>query len=240
MARDFGIPDHEIEAMQPEVLDEVVYRLHKQARQILREHSIESTLQGALERQPEPEESLLKLDHPEEEYDPSLLRTLKEQAATIKRLEKRLDSVQGFQQERVQEWRGAQLDTFFESCNDEANFGKGSAQEMSADDRGYIRRVHVLNEAVRLAGPKATFKQQMSKLKQAYTNLYGGEAPPAPKPREESAEVREWREAGLARPTQRVGAPEPNGVRKAEKSVAAQLKDIGSDESGSVSHDDFL
>ena len=241
MALDFGMSDSEIAETPSEVLEEVVYRLHKQHRKILEDHQVRTPPAQTPPKpaeQPVPEED--DYGTLENDLDPTLFRLIKRQGDEIKQLRALVQEVHGTQREQHNESVASTIDRFFNEHADESLLGKGRGQNMKADDPHFIRRSAVVAEAVRLAGPNSNSRQQIAKLAQAYKNLYG--QTPKPTASKETDEVQRWREGGLARPTQRKEDEAP-GVRKATRSVAAKLSEMAqaaAEANGETEPSDFL
>ncbi len=255
MAKDLGLDDGEIESIPAERLDEIVYHLNKQALSQARTNSIERTLAGATERnivsqQPDPavpaaqptDEFDLGID--EAQYDPGLIKAIKamgqRQEAKIKELESQLKVVNERQVQRTNETTANRIDRAF--GKHAAHLGTAKGSELEEGSRDYQRRIAILTMVDRNKS-KASLE---AKIDQAVSALYGE---PAATPKKTQASAindeleargREWNAGALARPTQRQPTDMPNGSRKAEKSVAAALAEIGAAGDGEPGAEDFL
>jgi len=257
MAKDLGLDDGEINSIPADRIEDIVYHLNKQALAQARSHSIERTLAGATERnivnqQSDPVAPAAKpadefdLGIDEAQYDPGLIAAIKKmgksQDARIKELESQVSAVTQREVVRANETTADRIDRAF--SKHETHLGKGKGRELAEESRDYQRRIAILAMVDRDKG-KGSLE---SKIDHAVTNLYGAPAPAAPaKPAaaaddpELETRRRDWNNGGLARPTQRQPSDMPNGTRKAEKSVAAQLKEMGAvEESGEAGPEDFL
>ena len=254
MAKDLGLDDGEINSIPAERLDEIVYHLNKQALSQARTSSIERTLAGATERplasqQPDPAAAAVvpaddDLGLDEAQYDPGLLKAFKKlqdagqaSAKKIKELEGQLQQVTQRQAARANETMANRIDRAF--VKHKAHVGEGRGAELAEGSREYQRRIAILTMVDRDKG-KGSLE---AKIDKAVSDLYGeARRPPVtvlPDPLE--ARRQAWNDGTLARPTQRQPSDLPNGSRKAERSVAAALAEMGvAEESGEAGADDFL
>lgn len=254
MAQDLGFSRADIDGSSSDELDAAVYHANR-ALHVERERQYRETAQQAATAPrtgaaPPPSEDDLPWG---EIVDPTtqerraakdadiaepLVRVLRDQAKAIKELREQVAYLGQTEQRREVETTADRIDRFF-AGQDKATFGEGAGQEM-ADGPEYARRVAVLREAERLAGPKATKAQMLAKLNQASKNLFGTAAPAAPIPpsapppdrtREANGrftqEQERWIEAGVAKPTHRAGAEEPLGKQRAINKLTSLMNEAG-------------
>lgn len=242
MATDFGMSEDEIAASPPEVLDEVVLRLHQQQQKLFREHSISTSMERGRESQPkasgdvQPESreasaETSDLGFDTTDYDPHLIATLKKLTQDNADLRKRLDAVQGGLQASARASVTEQCDRAF--AKHDAFLGKGGWNEIGQDSAEMIRRKAVL-KLVDDMPQKGTLEARIDK---AVATLFGS----ATNTRPPTAAVTEeaWRQGGTARPTHRKSS-EPAGTKKAEKAVAEKLAEMNGIEREPESADEFL
>lgn len=265
-AADLGISQEEIESTPTDILGRTVRatnnQLLKQAREDARVQVRDQSDRRptATVSPPEPEESpLANFDFgtdeagvklTEKSYDQGIMKLFKEQASQIKNLQRQVAELSTREVQRENLTGAQKIDKYFASLND-PRFGTMGHEQLKSDSVEYRRRVAVLREAADLAGPKATQAEAFAKIGQAIQNIYGEPAPvsvnPAPSHRRNGAPARKdedlatWEAAGLARPTQRIREPEPKGVKKAERSVANRMRDLGQPTEEDDNYDnDFL
>jgi hypothetical protein len=200
----------------------------------------------------------------EADYAPGVAAVIKKSHALEKKvqdLEARLEALGSREQARERESAGDRIDRLFDSLGDEGakRFGKGTWRDFTEDSPEYQRRMAVL-----LLMDKDRRGSLEARFKRAHDTIYGGvvlpdgasakggkgaePTPPPTRPKrpdgtfksdsELNDDERAWMNGGLARPTQRKGAPEPTGTKKAEKAVEAALKEMHAD--GGTSLDEFL
>lgn len=255
MAQDFGIPQAEIDAATPEELDSAVYHLNKQYLAHLSDLRRNQPNQPAPQAPAAPPEDAIEWgEHKDDvtgevrkyadaDIHPSIVKVLKEQARQIRELKQHLGQINQRDEQREVESSAGAIDKFF---NDLASplFGQGSWQEM-ADTAEYDRRKAVVLKATELAGPNATRRQQLAKLKAAQERLYP-EVKPAreteqPKAAPEKArddlgrytpQQRRWIEAGVLKPTHRANGDEPKGLQRATNALREKMEAAGMDPAG--------
>jgi len=256
MAQDLGLSDQEIAETPPDMLDDVVYHMNRQAMKLAREHSTQALLQSPGDRTlaqqppksagqapPEPDEE--GFGALEEQLDPNLMGVIKRQAKEMKELKAMIGQLAQHEQVRQTESMAQQIDRAFEGLGEayQGILGKGRGIELQADSPHYARRLAVLAEVQRANTP-GTMEQQITK---AVKTLYGDRGPkqaaqPAgrqPAARRNGYSAEEWERGGLARPTQRAGAAEPPGDQKAMRTAAAFMREQGVLDEPELSPDAF-
>lgn len=261
MAADLGVPQAEIDQTPPDQLGRLVYHLNRQA-QLSRGTQLtpppgQLSPPTQLPRDPgtgrflpkgaEPPAAVAPEDDlglPEGEYDPALVKVLKEQRAEIRRLkglEQRIEHLSRREQKREVETVADRFDKKF--AEHEAVFGRGRGRELDGNSAEYQRRIAVLAQIDRDPRP-GSFEQKFDRACQL---LFGTLAPaPAPAPAAAPAadELRRRQEqydrGGLARPTHR--GQEPRGERKALQTAARVMREQGllSEEDDDELADSFL
>ena len=238
MATDLGMAAEEIASLSPDELDDEVYHRTREAAILARENRRADTIEARGAPAPAaspppaspaaPENIDLGLD--ESQYDPGLLKIMKDQAKELKRLQGELQHVRQREVACEQESTEEAIDRVFGElgASYEPVIGKGRGQELRADGAEFGRRIAIINEASRLAGPKATRNQVIAKIGAAAKSLFAGLAtapsPPTTPPVTPATEAtpaaileqrrQDWNGAGLAKPTNRE-PQEPKGEAKA-------------------------
>ena len=249
-AADFGLSEEETNEMSPGELSRFIAiaarNEKKENSQRARDEQGRFLPAGAQLPAQEPAPAVNQLDGLEDEIPaenyPKFHGILKAMAARIAQLENHVAGLGQREAIRENETRVQKIDRMFNELNAEALFGKGTRDELSEDNpEAMDRRVAVLDMVGRMK--EGTFEQ---KFKKACKTLYpsvSAAIPPSPNstqtaPKQTTKTGRftedQWNAAGLPRPTQRSGAPEPKGVSKAEKSVAKMLSDNGIASNGAV------
>jgi len=220
IAVDLGFSDEEIDGSTPEVLEAMV---HERQRAILYREN----------RQPD---SPVQTPPPvidwgkdedgkpmaEADIHPGVANAMKEMARQIADLRNLLHQSN---QARVNETVDQQVERFFTEAND-ARYGKGPVSHTSQE---YQRRMTIIQEAIRLAGPKADIKQRLAKLSEAKSNiesLWGTPAPTPPAPNTQTPEQKRWANAGLAMPTNRNVPAKQKSVALAKEMFAEGVKGL--------------
>ncbi len=223
MARDMGLSEEEIDQAPPEELGRVVYHLNRQAltgaMQRAQMADLERGKPKAEPASPAAEPPADDLGLNEAEYDPGLLKVIKQQQAKIKEMEAALKEVKTFQQDRVRESVESRWDRALQKH--EAIVGKGPSRNLSRDSPEIIKRRAVWQMVEGMAQKPGTVEEKIDRAVQA---LFGS-SPPASEPSQESREQQLWREGGLALPTHRQPLAEGQGVGAARKAVAAYMKE---------------
>ncbi len=223
MATDMGMTQAEIDELNPDALEAVVEQEYRRARA---ESAAQRTQKGVLDAvepgdsPPEvppakPEEIDLGID--ESQWDPTIVGLFKSQAQKIASLEARLNAVQGHQQAQVNASLTERADAVF---GQHELLGKGKYHELTPDSPEMQRR-NAVAMLVRADKSRLSLEQKLTK---AIETLFPGAAAPTA-PTKASPTPEEWAEAGLARPTQRNGSPEPKGPKRAKQAVAAILRE---------------
>lgn len=246
LAKDLGMSDEDISQTDPDTLGETVYHLNAQRSNWSRDNQTQRYV-GASEPTPAPAPAApapggnittspddgLGID--ESQYDSALMGVLKSQSKRIRQLEQYLGQVAGHIQAQAMEEQYSQVDLGFHDLGDtyQKLFGQGRGRDMSQGDRNMDRRMAVVN-SLRANPPK----KQMSirdAVKARATELFGdllGSDSTRPTPEVTPAVPEDdfptqWRNGGLAKPTERSGSPEPRGVVRAARAVAAKLREKG-------------
>ena len=217
MAADLGISSEDISAQSPEQLEELVYHLNRQQldmyRQFQRPETPAATPQAAAA------DDDLGLD--ETQYDEGLVKALKAGRKQVAELKAQLKTVLERDQAREAETTDQILDRVFEQIDD-TRFGAGPMRGLAAGSDERQRRQAIVNQANQ--SKQGTLEQR---AQAAYKLIYGEKPAPAKAAPILDERRKEWNAAGLARPTQRSGSPEPKGVKKAVDTVARIMKEHG-------------
>jgi hypothetical protein len=215
-ARDLGLADEDVAGMSSDQLDDTLYLMERQARQMSRRSPEEIVTERSVERTPEPEpEADLGLD---EDVDPRIAAALKKLHKENADLKKHIASRDQQQQQTVAQRAIATADRFFNE--NQAVYGKGTAHDMVPGSK-FAKKRNAIYQAAVDDGTAGSFHE---KLQRAHADMFGETkpaeevVPPAIQQRLDKR-TEEWSEAGLARPTARKGAPEPNGPKKAAKTL---------------------
>lgn len=223
MARDMGIPEDEIASTPTEQLDDTVYHLFRQRREMANRNQRTDPDAPATPAHQEPAEDHLDLPGAED-FDPRLTGFLKRQAAELKSLKAQLADTAQREQGRAQESMGDRIDRYFDEEKDEGRFGKGGRRSLTADSPEFLRRMAVLQ-----AMDKMREGTEAQRFKKAMTLIYGSSKASSSKDPEDELEKRkrDWEEGAVAQPTHRNGAAEPKGVKRAVKTAAAFMRENG-------------
>lgn len=233
MAKDFGMSDEEIEAMDPESLAISVKNMNKMAK-LVGQQKTERTLPTE-----EPAEDEIKLDFgkdedgPIEEKDinPGIVNLFKSQAKKIADLEKLVNGMAGHLRGQVARTNDQKMDAIF--TKSPKLFGTTAREQTDPNSPEYSRRMFALSEAARIAGKNATVQQILAALPKVVENI-SGIAPEEPSPKSNGhSRIPEdkWKEGVLAAPTQRE-SHEPKGTPRAIKAVAKRSREMGLDWEG--------
>jgi hypothetical protein len=251
MAEQFGIPQAEIDATEPEALDEALVLLQRQMlddrqRLIAQPGRVQTNEPAPTETPPATPAKPAGFDlgmTPEEEADlhPGIARMFKTLAAKITELESlkgTVGTIQQREQRREHESFQQRCDAAF--AKHEAILGKGSYAELNPNGPELRRRQAVLDTAQR-DNPKLPFEARVQRAVEA---LFGAQpvaspAPAAPvqQPTSEQLLTRDaqgritgrispeqWNAAATARPSHRETPAKPPGKERATEFVAEQLK----------------
>jgi len=218
-ARQVGLTDDDLEDASPEDI-----RLAIQLRQ-----------QEAVERA---KTAKVKAEEPEEEFDwgeiedddnpgktrkiredevaPGIVKNIKAQAARTRKIEAALAEVSRSAQSSEQAKTYARIDAVFAGLKNPL-FGSGPVDALTPGGPEHARRNMVLNAALRMPSAKADLEACIREAAKVFA------IPTAAAPKAETEAEREWKDAGLARPTSRKPVAEPKGTKAAEKAVAKKL-----------------
>ncbi len=247
MAADFGIPQAEIEATEPEALEEALVVLN---RQLLQERQ---TFQKTLTERANPAEPLVApQDRPvapagfdlgltkeqEERFDPEYLGVIKKMAEEINALKQLVPQVQSMAQREQRR----EHESFRERCDNafskyETILGKGSYSELNPAGPELRRRQAVLDTAAR-DQTKVPFERKIAAAVEA---LFGQQAlpvaaaPAAPvAPEQPAVRARDdmtgrytkdqWNASSTARPSHRETPGLPPGKERATAALADEMK----------------
>lgn len=231
MARDYGIAESLIDSMSTEDLaDEVnverlkAHSVSRDSRHLSPEdrQSPEGE-QSPPTKNPETDDSLGLDEETRASIHEPILKLLQNQAREIRELKASLGAITQAEAARANESAVETADRIF--AEDEQIFGKGKRSELKDGTPECVRRLAVWELARTQDG---SVEQKIRKARE----ILFGKKEPTPN-RSESTErqpaitTEEWEESALARPTQRQGSREPKGVRRAEKAVAARLRENG-------------
>jgi hypothetical protein len=262
MALDFGIPDESISSFSTDQLSQVVRSIQRQQLEERRANSQAQThdqanppsrgseaaqsLSQPAASQPAPDQGLgVDLSG----FDPdvqtafnNLLKIAKAPQDEIKALKAEIQQLKQFEGQR-------QTETVYDRCDrafskHEKHLGKGGRAELPPGSVHIQRRAAILN-VVAADQSKAPLE---AKIDRAVKLLYGEASEPAVVPAAPvdaalAGRQEQWQRSGLARPTNRAGAAEPNGKAKAVNSVAQQLREMGSATNattGDADENDFI
>lgn len=230
LAVELGISPDDIEAATPDQLEEEVA------------FQTRLRLQQAKVTSPEPKEEDVALEfgldengqpYNGEEVHPAIRNAIKAATKSLvaktKELEKALKTTEDREKAREVSARTERIDRAFEKLNNEAMFGAGSVGDHAEGSPERARREAVYATAA--AMKSGTVEQRIAKA----AALLFGEAPEKaadlePKkaaydPLEERKKA--WDQAGVKRPVQRTGAPEPKGIEKAKKTFIREMERMG-------------
>lgn len=248
-ALELGYSDEDIETMSTADLRRDVRLIQAQSRQrsqenvdwAARQESVQRAQQSTQERrearQADSEEFSIAGYNDWDEGTKQAYNPLISEFNALRRRIKQLEANQGNLNNYLQQQQAMTLTERYDRAfaKHEQHLGKGSFSDFAPGDPMIVRRDAIIS-LVNADKSKASLEVKVDK---AVAALYGRRQAPEPQPRY-SAE--QWAESGAARPTQRAGARELNGVKAAEASVANRLRDMQSspEESGAADNDDFL
>ncbi len=245
MAEDFGIPTDGMTDESLAAAVRAVQRTVLQARSendALQSHQQQPAPASAAQAPPADDFDLGLSPEESEQIHPDVAKILKKALArAVGPLQRRVEELSRREVTRATETNTERIDRAFAGLND-PRLGTASRAELADDAPEVARRQAVVQQAARLAGPKATVAQVCAQLKKARDLLYEPPAAPAskPAPKPKGVSPEEWEQGGTARPTQRQGSPEPNGKSKAERSVGALLDEMrGAENTPPEVTDDF-
>jgi hypothetical protein len=185
MAADFGIPQPEIDATDPEVLEETLIHLNRQLladrqRFITQPATQPAAAAPAAPAQPAAPEKFDLGIPPEvmDALDPSIsgaLKKLADEVQELRGLKGKLGTIEQREQQRQAETQQERYERFF--AKDEALFGKGTAHELKADSTEMQRRFAV-DKLARADDPKLPLEVRLASARKALS-LFGSPSPPA-------------------------------------------------------------
>lgn len=235
MAADLGLAEADITEATPETLEALIHDRQRQLKSELDQQRQEARRPSSDSEAPAPPVAPNPLDEiKEDEFIPemqSLIKVVKGQDQVIKELRAKLATIESHLVRQENASKVSAIDKAF--SKHEAILGKGRFNDLKADSPFMARRnaVDALVKADKAQG------SLQDKVDRAMATLYGdkAKAKKAQEPIEEEASTedaeaawkQEWRNGGVARPTQRNGAAEPRGPRTAERAVAAALRAKG-------------
>ncbi len=229
-ALDLGYSQTEIDSLSSEALGASIRSTVRERLAYRQQQGAARDLDNATIRQPatpEPEEDL-------EAFDPIIVKRLRAAEAAEKRvanLEARLAKQEDRELQRQAGQVESALDDAFAALGEryEKLLGKGPAAALDKTSAELRRRIAILKDAGIDFQALPTTPQLKAKLKASAEAFYP--APVEPNAYETNGKSRvspaEWAEAGLARPTQRAGAPEPKGDALATQNMEKKLKERG-------------
>lgn len=251
-AQDVGLTEADMTGRTSDQLEDIVYYLTKQQLAEARRTSRETTVSDALDRHlgqapaPEPPkdpDQALGIDwgkaedgtpYTAESYSPVVANAIRENA----RLKREVDELKQFRQGQEQKELNAvqaRIEKAFAEHDDV--LGKGTRAEIKPESAEYARRMAVLREV----DNDKSHRSLKEKIDRAREVLFGAKkAAPLAQEKPLSRLQQQWTEGGLARPTQRSSGPEPNGVKKATKTVGKLLDELDGGNDGVPDADDFL
>lgn len=184
----------------------------------------------------EPEDDLGEV----EDFDPRLVKILKAvvgRVASLESLKPLIEQSHGFAQSELRrrgETMAQALDREFTKVNMPELFGTGPMKDLDPKSLTVKRRNMLVEEAAKDAPggipTKESFYTAMKTLFGRESHVDETEPQPKPKAKANGEAPRispeQWEQATVAKPTQRQGAPEPNGIAKAKKTYIQQYNQL--------------
>lgn len=260
-ATDFGIPESVIAAVSPDVLGDLVYRETKKAMAEARTQSVAAARQGDAVSPPPPppapppfdwgeieedgeDGAKIRRKVAEDELHPAIVNHIKKLTDKIAKLEAGWEAAGQevkAQTERTVEQR---LDAAFSTM--ERAFGKGAAADVKGTP-AFARRKAVWMAMQEMDPEEKKGMTLEAALAKCAKDLFGvtpaaAAGPKKPKPPAQAV-IDDWNEGVVNKPTNRVAAPQKNGVAKARSSVADYLDEIKNSDAegeGDVTLEEFL
>lgn len=243
MAKDLGLSDEEIAATAPDSLDDIVYHLNKRAMADARAAKRDEMTWSATEPRQQPKsetaepakpaqvqdewESFSEADGPED-VDPRIAKTFNKLTSKIKQLEALVGTLTHREISREHMTATQKVDAAIASLGADAFFGTGPVDALPKGSIERERREAIVARAKKLAGPTATPDDIAAKIPEAKSFFGLSDSAPTPaKPAKARISEEAWKEAGLNRPTQRVGPAEPKGDKRATKAAANWMRENG-------------
>jgi hypothetical protein len=238
IARNLGFSDEELQDVDADVLEERIVGATRALRSYQgenrslgeRQSSAGSLEGGETAEAGAQEDEDVDIEERESIHDP-ILHTLDRYNRRLKALEAIVAQQQQSEQRRANETAVETADRVIFARYPHI-YGAGTLKDIKAESRDHDRRRAVWARAQKEQG---TLEERFEKAHEYLYGGLGGEAeegePPArgrqAAPRRNGYTAEEWAEAGTAVPTQREGAKEPKGTRRAEKGVRDYLRRTG-------------
>lgn len=196
----------------------------------------------------------------ERDYEPGVVHAIKSIGKATRKeladLKKKVAAYEQIEQTRATERLTREIDAGFADVADLEKFiGKGSRADLTESDAAYHLRLAVVQSLVtnpiKGASPRKAIAQRAREMFGGSGRAAEPPEPAAPSPRSQAAQERprepngrftreQWNEGALARPTQRSGAAEPNGVEKAVRGVEQLFREAGGAENVELTDDEFI
>lgn len=237
-AQEMGLSDAEIDDLDVASLDTLVWHLARTHRETQRAASHDEIRREALEKKQPPaqaqagqEDPISDLGQELADFDPALTRIFQRQQEMLKGLRAELDQIKQFTQSQQQRSLAEQIDGAFQRLGRPEIFGTGRRSELREGSPELSRRMAVLQVA-----QGQTSGSVEERIGKAIEILYGRTSAEEPEdqgqqPRRSAQPERytaqQWAEATLARPTHRQPSAEPPGDRKAVRTAARKLQEMG-------------
>lgn len=250
MAADLGVEQEDVDSSTQAELERLVRYQARQAKAEANDLRREKAQQRPQEA-PEPEPDLWGKDsdgkpYAEQDYLPGIASAIKEVHSLrkeVKELRSALEGLGHSERRREAETAAERIDRFFVELGSEYKevFGEANRADIDTGSPEFKRRMAVINS---LGDMPVSHPQFKSKMHQAAKEIFGDRVkPPASPPAAPAAEAytpeqKRWVNGGVSKPTHREGSAEPKGPKKAEKAVAALLKEMGGEQP--VDMDEFL
>lgn len=226
LASDLGISQAEIQSTDPDVL---AGRVIERSRGLLAQRQ---------QATPPQQEQEWGLDVDLSQYDDGIVKAFTKLADEVKTLRSKTSQTEArllTQDQREQAQKGKAIDEALESFGE--FFGKGPVTSMPANSVEAYRRHQAFNRAAQMAGGDPTPEQVVAAAQELFgiqqkAKGYGQSQTPTNRITPD-----QWNGGGLQKPTNRNGAKEPKGTKRAEKAVANMLRSMAIEDDG---EEDFL
>lgn len=238
MATELGLSQDDIAGASPEHLEDLVYHVTRERLNHIRREE-----PRVPEEKPKSQEEDLGID--ETQYDEGLVKAIKtvrdKYKKEIDELKEAVGSFKKTEEVRTAESFNREVDHWFEKTND-SRFGKGKLYEISRDSDEHARRMALVAQAM-----KYKDGDLHGNLDRAHKLLFGDKPKPEPvkpdpgiSPADLKQKQEDWNAAAVARPTQRNGAPEPKGDKRAMAAAHRFMRESGMLAPEDESKDGFL